>query len=77
MQLNVLKSTIVSKPCTKCYNNMYHFFFREKFPSHFKFKEYCPLVFRKLREDFNIDDQAYAVSTYVLVIGYNIPAGNY
>ncbi|XP_046846332.1 phosphatidylinositol 5-phosphate 4-kinase type-2 alpha-like isoform X2 [Xenia sp. Carnegie-2017] len=39
-----------------------HLFNREKFPSHFKFKEYCPLVFRKLREGFNIDDQAYARS---------------
>ncbi|XP_028394004.1 phosphatidylinositol 5-phosphate 4-kinase type-2 alpha-like isoform X2 [Dendronephthya gigantea] len=39
-----------------------HLFNREKFPSHFKFKEYCPLVFRKLREGFNIDDQAYADS---------------
>lgn len=37
-----------------------HLFNREKFPSHYKFKEYCPLVFRKLREGFNIDDQAYA-----------------
>jgi hypothetical protein len=43
---------------------MLYFSFREKFPSHFKFKEYCPLVFRKLREGFNIDDQAYAVSLW-------------
>jgi hypothetical protein len=25
-------------------------------PSHFKFKEYCPLVFKYLRERFDIDD---------------------
>jgi len=31
-------------------------------PSHFKFKEYCPLVFRNLRERFNIDDQDFQVS---------------
>ncbi|CAB4029565.1 phosphatidylinositol 5-phosphate 4-kinase type-2 beta, partial [Paramuricea clavata] len=39
-----------------------HLFNREKFPSHFKFKEYCPLVFRKLRDCFNIDDLAFARS---------------
>lgn len=31
-------------------------------PSHFKFKEYCPLVFRNLRERFSIDDQDFQVS---------------
>jgi len=36
--------------------------FRENMPSHFKFKEYCPLVFRNLRERFNIDDQDFQVS---------------
>ena len=41
---------------------LFPFLFREKFPSHFKFKEYCPLVFRHLRERFNIDDQEFAVS---------------
>lgn len=35
--------------------------FRENMPSHFKFKEYCPLVFRNLRERFNIDDQDFQV----------------
>lgn len=30
-------------------------------PSHFKFKEYCPLVFRNLRERFSIDDQDFQV----------------
>ena len=30
-------------------------------PSHFKFKEYCPLVFRNLRERFGIDDQDFQV----------------
>ncbi|KAL7989881.1 hypothetical protein Chor_012547 [Crotalus horridus] len=35
---------------------------RENLPGHFKFKEYCPQVFRNLRERFNIDDQDYQVS---------------
>lgn len=34
---------------------------RENLPSHFKFKEYCPQVFRNLRERFGIDDQDYQV----------------
>ncbi|XP_062843514.1 phosphatidylinositol 5-phosphate 4-kinase type-2 alpha isoform X3 [Trichomycterus rosablanca] len=36
-----------------------HLFNKENMPSHFKFKEYCPLVFRNLREKFAIDDQEY------------------
>ncbi|XP_060678334.1 phosphatidylinositol 5-phosphate 4-kinase type-2 gamma-like isoform X2 [Hemiscyllium ocellatum] len=39
-----------------------HLFNKENLPSHFKFKEYCPQVFRNLRERFNIDDQDYLVS---------------
>ncbi|XP_075757882.1 phosphatidylinositol 5-phosphate 4-kinase type-2 gamma isoform X2 [Pelodiscus sinensis] len=39
-----------------------HLFSRENLPSHFKFKEYCPQVFRNLRERFGIDDQDYQVS---------------
>lgn len=31
-------------------------------PSHFKVKEYCPLVFRNIRERFNIDDMDYRES---------------
>jgi len=34
-----------------------HLFNKENLPSHFKFKEYCPLVFRNVRERFGIDDQ--------------------
>ncbi|GFR04744.1 phosphatidylinositol 5-phosphate 4-kinase type-2 alpha [Trichonephila clavata] len=37
----------------------YHHFNKESMPSHFKVKEYCPLVFRNLRERFNIDDVEY------------------
>jgi 1-phosphatidylinositol-5-phosphate 4-kinase len=33
-----------------------HHFNKESMPSHFKVKEYCPLVFRNLRERFSIDD---------------------
>ncbi|XP_041717600.1 phosphatidylinositol 5-phosphate 4-kinase type-2 alpha isoform X1 [Coregonus clupeaformis] len=36
-----------------------HLFNKENMPSHFKFKEYCPLVFRNLRERFGIDDQDF------------------
>lgn len=36
-----------------------HLFNKENMPSHFKFKEYCPSVFRNLRERFNIDDEVY------------------
>uniref|UniRef100_A0AAY5JWX6 Phosphatidylinositol 5-phosphate 4-kinase type-2 alpha n=1 Tax=Esox lucius TaxID=8010 RepID=A0AAY5JWX6_ESOLU len=36
-----------------------HLFNKENMPSHFKFKEYCPLVFRNLREKFGIDDQDF------------------
>ncbi|XP_027782081.1 phosphatidylinositol 5-phosphate 4-kinase type-2 gamma isoform X2 [Marmota flaviventris] len=39
-----------------------HLFHRENLPSHFKFKEYCPQVFRNLRDRFGIDDQDYLVS---------------
>lgn len=35
---------------------------RENMPSHFKVKEYCPLVFRNLRERFNVDDVDYRES---------------
>ncbi|XP_078090677.1 phosphatidylinositol 5-phosphate 4-kinase type-2 alpha [Mustelus asterias] len=36
-----------------------HLFNKENMPSHFKFKEYCPMVFRNLRERFSIDDQDF------------------
>lgn len=36
-------------------------------PSHFKFKEYCPLVFRNLRERFGIDDQDFLVRTELVL----------
>ena len=36
--------------------------YRENMPSHFKVKEYCPLVFRNLRERFSIDDSDYMQS---------------
>ncbi|KAK6635093.1 Phosphatidylinositol 5-phosphate 4-kinase type-2 alpha [Polyplax serrata] len=39
-----------------------HLFNKENMPSHFKVKEYCPLVFRNLRERFSIDDQEYKES---------------
>jgi len=39
-----------------------HAFNKENLPSHFKVKEYCPLVFRNLRERFDIDDGSYMKS---------------
>ncbi|XP_057367020.1 phosphatidylinositol 5-phosphate 4-kinase type-2 alpha-like [Daphnia carinata] len=39
-----------------------HLFNKENMPSHFKIKEYCPLVFRNLRERFAIDDSDYRQS---------------
>ncbi|XP_072417449.1 phosphatidylinositol 5-phosphate 4-kinase type-2 beta isoform X2 [Chiloscyllium punctatum] len=39
-----------------------HLFNKENLPSRFKFKEYCPMVFRNLRERFSIDDQDYQQS---------------
>ncbi|XP_038608327.1 phosphatidylinositol 5-phosphate 4-kinase type-2 gamma isoform X2 [Tachyglossus aculeatus] len=39
-----------------------HLFHRENLPSQFKFKEYCPQVFRNLRDRFGVDDQDYQVS---------------
>jgi len=39
-----------------------HAFNKENLPSHFKVKEYCPLVFRNLRERFDIDDNSYMKS---------------
>ncbi|GFU43388.1 phosphatidylinositol 5-phosphate 4-kinase type-2 alpha [Nephila pilipes] len=36
-----------------------HNFNKENMPSHFKVKEYCPLVFRNLRERFHINETDY------------------
>lgn len=44
---------------------------RENMPSHFKVKEYCPLVFRNLRERFGIHDREYLVSKQTFIL-YNI-----
>ena len=33
-------------------------------PSRFKVKEYCPIVFRNLRERFGIDELDYQVSIF-------------
>merc|ERR1719232_1426322 len=37
-------------------------FNKENLPSHFKVKEYCPLVFRNLRERFGVDEGSYLKS---------------
>ncbi|XP_046379487.1 phosphatidylinositol 5-phosphate 4-kinase type-2 beta-like [Haliotis rufescens] len=36
-----------------------HMFNKDNMPSHFKVKEYCPIVFKNLRERFGIDDFEY------------------
>ncbi|MFH4975435.1 hypothetical protein AB6A40_002144 [Gnathostoma spinigerum] len=36
-----------------------HAFNKENMPSHFKFKDYCPNVFRNIREKFGIDSSEY------------------
>ena len=56
-------SSKISSFTSQYYTCIYcSFVYRENFPSHFKFKEYCPLVFRQLRDRFGIDDSEYAVS---------------
>ncbi|XP_077429120.1 phosphatidylinositol 5-phosphate 4-kinase type-2 gamma-like isoform X2 [Vanacampus margaritifer] len=40
----------------------HHLFNKENLPGQFKFKEYCPQVFRNLRERFGIEDQDFQVS---------------
>ncbi|XP_061688650.1 phosphatidylinositol 5-phosphate 4-kinase type-2 gamma-like [Syngnathoides biaculeatus] len=40
----------------------HHLFNKENLPGEFKFKEYCPQVFRNLRERFGIEDHDYQVS---------------
>ncbi|XP_014674644.1 PREDICTED: phosphatidylinositol 5-phosphate 4-kinase type-2 alpha-like [Priapulus caudatus] len=39
-----------------------HLFNKENMPSHFKVKEYCPIVFRNLRERYGIEDSDYLKS---------------
>lgn len=40
-------------------------FCREVMLSYFKFKEYCSIVFRNLRERFGIDDYDYMVNIII------------
>lgn len=42
-----------------------HFYNKENMPGHFKFKEYMPLVFRNIRERFNIDEKLFARSFFI------------
>jgi hypothetical protein len=34
-------------------------------PSHFKVKEYCPLVFRAFREYWKVHDNSFRVSQFI------------
>lgn len=44
--------------------------FRDNMPSHFKFKEYCPIVFRNLRERFGFDDETYLVLYHNILLKF-------
>lgn len=37
-------------------------FNRAILPSHYKVKEYCPIVFKNIRERFNINEESYVKS---------------
>ncbi|XP_071946658.1 phosphatidylinositol 5-phosphate 4-kinase type-2 alpha-like [Antedon mediterranea] len=52
-----------------------HLFNKENLPSHFKVKEYCPLVFRNLRERFNISDVDFLNSFTSSAPGYDDSSG--
>lgn len=58
--------TIAIKLHQEASSNVFFFCYncRENLPGHFKFKEYCPQVFRNLRERFGIDDLDYQVQTW-------------
>lgn len=38
--------------------------FRDNMPSHFKIKDYCPNVFRNIREQFGVDQYEYLVKPF-------------
>ncbi|KAM5282542.1 LOW QUALITY PROTEIN: phosphatidylinositol 5-phosphate 4-kinase type-2 alpha-like, partial [Hipposideros larvatus] len=59
VQISVMLMPDDFKAYSKCSKVDYHLFNKENMPSHFKFKEYCPMVFRNLRERFGIDDQDF------------------
>jgi len=40
----------------------YHAFNKDNMPSHFKIKDYCPNVFRNIREQFGVDQSEYLIS---------------
>ncbi|XP_071350710.1 phosphatidylinositol 5-phosphate 4-kinase type-2 gamma-like isoform X3 [Trachinotus anak] len=55
-----------------------HLFNKENLPGQFKFKEYCPQVFRNLRERFGIEDQDYQCDptnqqTRITALQYGMP----
>lgn len=63
-QFSQLPHLTLKNLCVHCFVLFcffFHFPLRENLPSRFKFKEYCPMVFRNLRERFCIDDQDYQV----------------
>lgn len=57
-QQTKLQTFVLTEPIS---HNFFSFPLRENLPGQFKFKEYCPQVFRNLRERFGIEDQDYQV----------------
>nr|KAG5694230.1 hypothetical protein BaRGS_035334 [Batillaria attramentaria] len=50
-----------------------HMFNKDSMPSHFKVKEYCPLVFKNLRDRFGIDDSQYMASLSKQIMSVDSP----
>ncbi len=42
--------------------------YRDVLPSHYKWKEYCPIVFKNLRERFGISYESYLVCLSTIFI---------
>lgn len=57
-QQTKLQTFVLTEPIS---HTFFSFSLRENLPGQFKFKEYCPQVFRNLRERFGIEDQDYQV----------------
>ncbi|KAL3832218.1 hypothetical protein ACJMK2_023878 [Sinanodonta woodiana] len=50
-----------------------HLFNKDNMPSHFKMKEYCPFVFRNLRERFGLDENEYLNSLTTRLVDIDSP----
>lgn len=50
-----------------------HMFNKDSMPSHFKVKEYCPLVFKNLRDRFGIEDAQFMASLTKQIMAVDSP----